>query len=165
MEWNHTFRQGIGAFFVIGIVGLTAVTVPSDTHSAAQGKLGYSSSGSFSISLVVHPAMEAQVGTKVEDENGNFAIESIDELDFGQPTALCVTGRGLSGFSLSASGASGVNLLVGENGGAETLITGSTSEVFKINPGCSNSQRTLKAISEPEFQGSSAPIVLLIQAE
>ncbi|WP_422489690.1 hypothetical protein [Endozoicomonas sp. ALE010] len=98
------------------------------------------------------------------DENGNPDIIPTSTLSFDRPVSLCVSGRGLSQFSLASSGADGVDLSVSEPAG-ETRITGQPSAIFGVENDCRNSSRQLTAQPVAGFQGSKQPATLLIQAE
>ncbi|MBO9482116.1 hypothetical protein [Salinisphaera sp. G21_0] len=164
MERTLSLRQGIGALFLFGIFTATSLT---NVKAATQGKLGNTSTGSFSITLIVYPSLQSQVAIVDEsttDENGNPVIIPTSTLSFDRPVSLCVSGRGLSQFSLASSGADGVDLRVSEPAG-ETRITGQPSAMFGVENDCRNSSRQLIAQPLTGFQGSKKPATLLIHAE
>ncbi|MFK0573065.1 hypothetical protein [Endozoicomonas sp.] len=163
MERTSLLRQGISAL----LSGIFAVTSLAQDQAAEQGTLGNTSSGSFTIRLVIPPSarsLVAIVDESITDEEGNPVIIPTDTLSFDRPVSLCVSGRGFSQFSLASDGVGGVDLRVAEPG-RETRITGSPSEAFGIEKDCRNSTRKLIAQPEDGFQGSKQPAVLLIQAE
>lgn len=164
MEWTPPLRQGIGALFLFGIFAVTSLT---ETQAATQGKLGNTSSGSFSITLVVYPSLQSQVAIVDEnatDEDGNPVIIPTSTLSFDRPVSLCISGRGLSRFSLAANGTQGIDLKVTEPE-RETWITEQPSAAFGVEKDCRNSTRKLTARPEIGFQGSKQPATLLIHAE
>lgn len=164
MERTPSLRQGIGALLLSGIFAVTSLT---QVQAATQGKLGNTSSGSFSITLVVYPSLQSQVAIVDEsatDDEGNPVIMPTDTLSFDRPVSLCVSGRGLSRFSLAANGTDGVDLRVTEPA-RETWITDQPSEAFGVEKDCKNSSRKLIAQPETGFQGSKQPATLLIHAE
>ncbi len=161
---NREVCQGFGAFFLSGILAVTSLT---DAEAATQGKLGNTSTGSFSITLVVYPSLQSQVAIVDEsttDEDGNPVIIPTSTLSFDRPVSLCVSGRGLSQFSLASRGADGVDLRGSEPAG-ETLITEQPSNAFGVEKDCRNSSRKLVAQPVAGFQGSKQPATLVIHAE
>ncbi|KEI70062.1 hypothetical protein [Endozoicomonas elysicola] len=164
MEWTPPLRQGIGALFLSGIFAVTSLT---EAQAATQGKLGNTSTGSFSITLVVYPSLQSQVAIVDEnatDEEGNPVIIPTKTLSFDRPVSLCISGRGLSQFSLAANGTRGVDLKVTEPE-REIWITERPSAAFGVEKDCRNSTRKLIAQPVAGFQGSKQPATLLIHAE
>ncbi|WP_257265167.1 hypothetical protein [Endozoicomonas sp. ONNA2] len=164
MERTLSLRQKIGVFFLFGILTVTLLT---NVEAATQGKLGNTSTGSFSITLIVYPSLQSQVAIVDEsttDEDGNPVIIPTNTLSFDRPVSLCVSGRGLSQFSLASSGADGVDLRVSEPAG-ETWITEQPSAMFGVENDCRNSSRQLIARPVTGFQGSKQPATLMIHAE
>ena len=164
MESRSYVRQGIGSLFL----GITlAVIPPVETEAATQGSLGKTSSGSFTITLVIHPSLQSQVAIvdhESLDEAGNPAVIPTDTLSFGEPVALCVAGRGLSQFSLAAEGNEDVFLQVNEASGT-TPITGEPSDLFATQASCQNDTRSLSAIAAEDIENITQPATLIIQAE
>ncbi|USE37068.1 hypothetical protein [Endozoicomonas sp. SCSIO W0465] len=165
MKRNPSLRQGIGVLF---LTGMFAVSWLTNVEAASQGKPGNTSTGSFSITLIVYPSLKSQVAIVDEsamDEDGNPAIIPTSTLRFDRPVSLCVSGRGgLSQFSLASSGANGVDLAISEPMG-ETRITEQPSALFGVEQDCRNSARKLIAKPKIGFQGSKQPATLLIHAE
>lgn len=164
MESRSAVRQGLGTLLLT-----TALTINPlfDAEAATQGRLGKTSSGSFTITLVVHPSLSSQVAVvdnETLDEAGNPTVIPTDTLSFGKPVALCVAGRGLSQFSLAAEGNEGVFLQVNEASGT-TPITGEPSDLFATQANCQNNTRSLSAIPARDIQDITQPSVLIIHAE
>lgn len=166
MERTLALRQGIGVLFLSGIFAVTSLT---EAQAATRGKLGNTSSGSFSITLVVYPSLQSQVAIVDEnatDEDDNPVIVPTSTLSFDRPVSLCISGRGLSQFSLAANGTRGIDLKVTEpEPERETWITEQPSAAFGVEKDCRNSTRKLIAQPEVGFQGSKQPATLLIHAE
>lgn len=164
MERRSSVRQGLGPLFLVTAL---AVNPLFKTEAATQGSLGKTSSGSFTITLVVHPSLHSQVAVvdhELLDEAGNPTVIPTDTLSFGKPVALCVAGRGLSQFSLAAEGNEGVFLQVNEATGT-TPITGEPSHSFATQANCQNNTRSLSAIPAEDIQDITQPSVLIIHAE
>ena len=161
---QETVLQRIGAL----LFSVTfAVTMVTETEAGTQGKLGKTSSGSFSITLIVYPSLESLVAIVDEnatDEEGNPIIIPTNTLSFDRPVSLCISGRGLSQFSLAANGIRGIDLKVTEPE-REIWITEQPSAAFGVEKDCRNSTRKLIAQPEVGFQGLKQPATLLIHAE
>ena len=164
MESRSYVRQGLASLFL----GITLAVIPLlETEAATQGSLGKTSSGSFTITLVVHPSLHSQVAIvdhESLDDAGNPAVIPTDTLSFGKPVALCVAGRGLSQFSLAAEGNEGVFLQVNEASGT-TPITGQPSDLFATQENCQNNTRSLSAIAAEDIDNITQPATLIIHAE
>ena len=164
MERKSLLRQRLGTFILCGT--LAATPLP-DSKAATQGKPGKTSSGSFSITLIVHPSLHsqvAQVDDQVLDESGNPLVIPTDTLSFDRSVSLCVAGRGLSRFSLASEGVAGVSLQVTDSNGT-TSVTDQASVKFLAEPDCQQSVRRLSAVPAEGFQGSTQPATLVIHAE
>ncbi|WP_067515430.1 hypothetical protein [Endozoicomonas ascidiicola] len=161
MERTRKIRQGFGALLLAGV--FTAISL-TGSHAATQGTLGNTSTGSFSITLVVHPSAQARIGQSVMDEQGDHQIIPTDTLRFSKPVSLCVAARGMNHFSLVSDGAEGVGLTVQDTDG-RLPITRQPSNPIGVERNCRESSRQLVAIPSDEFRGSTQPAVLVIQAE
>ncbi len=161
MEGKSLVRHGLGALFLS-----IFLTHPCKTEAATQGSLGKTSSGSFSITLIVHPSLRSQIAIVDEqavDEAGNPTVIPIDTLSFDTPVALCVTGRGLSQFSLTAEGNEDINLQATNSNGT-TVITNEPSGLFVTASDCQNSTLSLSATPTASFQDTTQAATLIIHA-
>ncbi|MGB1270633.1 MAG: hypothetical protein ACPG5T_01030 [Endozoicomonas sp.] len=158
-------RRKIGIIFFSSLIAVILLTEPP-VFAASQGKLGNSSSGSFTINFVVYPSLDTRVQlSESEGSNGSQSGVLTDILSFDQPASLCVTGRGLAHFSLAATVMRGVNLIVSEPQGSRLTINGQPTGPLGVEQDCEASSRTLTAQSLDGFSGSSEAAVLVIHAE
>ncbi|MGI9277102.1 MAG: hypothetical protein ACR2PT_19935 [Endozoicomonas sp.] len=154
------------------VLALTALMplgfIALDTPAATQGSLGKTSTGSFSITLVVHPVLQAQIETGNDDLN-----EVAETLSVDQPSDFCVSGRGMNHFSLKPidqfSGSHGYTLTY--QPGPEILpvpIDSVTENKFTISGNCQNfpGQLSVKILPDPNKPARlSGKVGLVIQAE
>ncbi|KEQ19379.1 hypothetical protein [Endozoicomonas numazuensis] len=78
---------------------LTLIALP--TYSAQQGNIGKTSTGSFSIRLVIQPSLQTSIATQsstqINDQTSTVAI-------FNKPEPLCIKGTGISQYSVATEG-------------------------------------------------------------
>ena len=75
------------------------------SYSAQQGNIGKSSSGSFSIRLVIQPNLQTSIATQSFTTTNN---STSTVANFNQPEPLCIKGTGINQYSVAAEG-SGIN--------------------------------------------------------
>ena len=79
-------------------------------YSATQGQVGQTSSGSFSITLVIPPRLEANISTSAPENttqttaNGLVTEKIVSQARFNEKESLCIKGTGISNYSLTAEG-------------------------------------------------------------
>ena len=80
--------------FLLSLAFILCLSSPK-SYAAIQGKPGKTSTGSFTITLVIHPTLNASSGPDTQDLP--------DTLSINQPSDFCVSGRGISQYSLTAA--------------------------------------------------------------
>ena len=141
------------------------ITSASPLFSATQGKVGKTSSGSFRISLVVHPTLTTHIETS-EDSSSEVA----ETLSVNQASRFCVTGRGISEYSLSVKNlpvGTGHKLVLMEPSGQESTLNSHALEKFDTRQVCKDSSDSLIVKTDPLNKSQQLPtaIDLVIQAE
>ncbi|MGI9278442.1 MAG: hypothetical protein ACR2PX_02290 [Endozoicomonas sp.] len=91
MEVNTSLRNSLlfPLIYCVSILG----------HCAQQGSLGYTSSGSFKITLTIHPKLSAQVASSRQLISG----KEITQAEFNKKEPLCIQGTGISLYSITAT--------------------------------------------------------------
>lgn len=171
MKWNslfagkkyHSLRQIFRTLLLTGFIGMATIS----SLAATQGKTGSTSTGNFSITFLAQPSLRSQVAIVDKttlDKQGSPLITPTNTLNFNRPTSFCVSGRGLTGFSLTVKGVPDVDLKVSDSK-QTTLITDQVSPVFDVENNCKNSKRQLIAQPKTQFNGTHQPATLIIQVE
>ncbi len=97
------------------------------TYSAQQGNIGKTSSGSFSIRLVIQPNLQTSIATQSFQQAGGFTSTVAK---FNQLEPLCIKGTGINQYSVATEG-SGSN-------GSYSLSNGSRSYDYEVDLWSSN---------------------------
>lgn len=169
MKWKFKSRQRIGAFLTTGICAavITSSTfmVPI-THSPNAEANSKSASASFTISFTVNPKLRSQVtesNPEAATDESAPAVIATSTLTMDRPANLCVSGTGLSSFSLTGTSPEGVELvLTGQE--QDTVLGEEPTEPLAVTQSCDNSHQ-LMAQAQEDFQGSTETAVVVIQAE
>ena len=114
-----SYQRYLLRLFYICLVANLAFIHPA--NAATQGKLGKTSSGSFTITLVIRPKLDAQIATTSEQPSGSVSTIA----RFNQKEPVCVKGKGIDNYTLTAEG-SGSN-------GEFTLTSGAQSLTYDVD--------------------------------
>jgi hypothetical protein len=104
--------------FVTSVLFLSSFS----SYAAQQGNIGKSSSGSFSIRLVIQPNLQTSIATQ-SFTTTHHSTSTV--ANFNQPEPLCIKGTGINQYSVSAEG-SGAN-------DSFTLSNGQHSYNYKVD--------------------------------
>ncbi len=142
--------------------------------AATQGQAGITSSGSFSITLTIHPTLQTRIGS-AEEELTSAKISN--DIDVDKPKPFCVSGRGIGRFSLTGAGQAGNNTtqpaynigLLAESGELiEVKNDLNNARIFKTEENCLTPSRQLSIkVNHHSLLNKSLPgaIDLTIHAE
>ena len=92
------FQSILRSLFVI--FSAASICLSSPLFAATQGTLGKTSSGSFTIKLVIQPKLEVRIASTSQQASGSVATVA----QFNQKEPICVKGKGIDNFTLTARG-------------------------------------------------------------
>lgn len=160
---------------------LSPLLFSSSSQSASQGNLGPTSSGSFRITLTIHPKVTAQVASTTQLDTG----EVITQARFNEREPICIQGRGINSYRVTASGLSenGAFQLNSQNSqipyqvelwtgseSAEPMISGLPSNQLETTPfgtECAESEASIAVKLQQQYiqQPLEGALELTISAE
>ncbi len=156
--FNNRRNFGISLTSAVFTTVLMSGVLTTQAASAAN-----SASASFGITLIISPKLQSRITQP--DPNASEddpQVMTVDTMKMDNPTDLCVSGIGVSNFSLSTDMPDNTELVLNDQGQTVVLNDSATAPMGVAD--C-DSGRQLTLQSDNNTQGSSEAGLLVIQAE
>lgn len=129
--------KGIQSNVAAAVVLTTAIVAApvDDVLAATNGDIGQTSTGSFAITLVVEPSVEATVTRQQADDQGQSQAVAANTMFENEAVDLCVDANGVDQYRLQVEGHEVVAVNV-DNPGEEIVLGDAPSQAFDASQNC-----------------------------